>query len=63
MEYNPEYQENDTVDYELKEKLSKMSNEELNELLREEEKNQRIDKVWEKAVVIKALTIYGCFLC
>ena len=38
MEYNPKYQENDTVDYELKEKLSKISNEELNELLREEEK-------------------------
>ena len=41
MEYDPQYQENDTVDYELKERLSKMSNEELNELLQEEEKKYR----------------------
>ncbi len=41
MEYDPKYQENDTVDYELKERLSKMSNEELNELFQEEEKKFR----------------------
>ena len=62
MEYNPKYQENDTVDYELKEKLSKMSNEELNELLREEEKKFReLIKSGKKLQLLKHLQFVGAF--